>query len=312
MLVEGNPICGIFGAIGKNWNLGTLRALAIANRERGTDSLGFFDSSGKMIKCADDPSTALRKENITNWLQASAFGSAKLGRPIPSWFIAGHTRLATRGKVNRQNSHPFRYGRIIGAHNGMIDAPTGYAVDSQYLFDALNKSEGDYNKAWAKVTGYWGISWFDDKALWLQVHNGDLTVCSDGPGLWYYSSSWTHLETCIGYHKGSITLKEGQTLKFSEGPTGAIVMEEATKFESAAPEYWAKRYGCSNAYENWDKHTSTDGKSYYTPKQHGRMSKAYTEGTSDSLLGSTAVRDYDSEWRDAWESYCGESEHDKV
>jgi len=310
-LQEGIYTCGIFGSVGKNWNLGTLRALALANRERGTDSLGFFDSSGKMIKCADDPSDALRKENITNWLSASAYGNAKLGRPTPSWFIGGHTRLATRGKVNRQNSHPFRYGRIIGSHNGMIDAPTGYTVDSQYLFDALNKAGGDYNKAWAKVTGYWGISWFDDKAFWLQVHNGDLTVCPVGDGLWYYSSSWAHLETCIGYHKDSITLKEGQTLKFSVGPTGAVVMEEAAKFESEAPEYWAKRYGCSNA-EDWTKYIDAGGKTRYIQKHHGRMEKAYTEPVGSAICSTTAIRDYDADWRSAWEDYCGESEHNKL
>ena len=43
-------MCGIFGAIGHHANMGTIRALALANRERGTDSLGFFSSSGKFVK----------------------------------------------------------------------------------------------------------------------------------------------------------------------------------------------------------------------------------------------------------------------
>jgi hypothetical protein len=271
-----------------------------ANQERGTDSLGFFDSTGKMIKCAETPSEALCKDNISTWLNASCNGSKKLDRPA-SWFIAGHTRLATRGKVNRQNSHPFRYGRIIGSHNGMVDAPKGYVVDSQHLFDTLHRQNGDYNTAWAEITGYWAVTWFDDSAFYMQVHNGDLTVARKGD-VWYYSSSWSHLKSCIGDAEEIITLKEGQTLKFTLDETGAIQKTEATHFNSAAPDYWVKKYGCSNAAD-WD-----DG---YTSRRHGRSNKGYFE-SSVNTTSNRAIKDYDSEWRQAWEEYCTESEHSVI
>ena len=35
--------------------------------------------------------------------------------------IIGHTRAATTGAVTTRNAHPFSYGSIIGAHNGIID-----------------------------------------------------------------------------------------------------------------------------------------------------------------------------------------------
>jgi glucosamine 6-phosphate synthetase-like amidotransferase/phosphosugar isomerase protein len=120
-------ICGIFGAVaqpGKKINLGIVAALAWANRERGTDSLGYFDSSGRMTKRATDPATAMRDEKLQKWLKNSQDSA---------WFIAGHTRFATRGSVNRRNSHPFRYGRIIGSHNGMVGAPGKFKVDSEFL-----------------------------------------------------------------------------------------------------------------------------------------------------------------------------------
>jgi len=218
-----------------------------------------------------------------------------------SWFIAGHTRLATRGKVNRQNSHPFRYGRIIGSHNGMIDAPKGYVVDSQHLFDTLHKSKGDYNTAWSSITGYWAVTWFDDHAFYMQVHNGDLTVARKG-NVWYYSSSWAHLHSCIGDADEAITLKEGQTLKFTVDETGNIVKEELAKFVSSAPDYWIKKYGCSNAYD-WDDNDRWEG-----ARRHGRSSKAWTETNKPA----TQPRDYDAEWRQAWEEYCTDSEHAKI
>lgn len=289
-------MCGLFGAIGFGWNEGTLRALAWANQERGTDSTGFFDSSGKMVKCAETASVALRKENIIAWLDASRYGSEKMGRN-PSWFVAGHTRAATRGKVNRQNSHPFRFGRIIGSHNGMIDAPNGYVVDSQYLFDTLNKANGDYNTAWADITGYWGVTWFDDHSFYMQVHNGDLTVCRKG-GVWYYSSSWTHLQSCVGTADEAITLKEGETYKF-DLVEGLIVRNEVDKFKSSAPDYWVKKYGYGD---------------YATESQYDYSNRRVAKGKSKSVYyenhaTDSETRDYDKEWRDAWETYCTESEH---
>ncbi len=305
-------MCGLFGAIGFGWNEGVIRALTWANQERGTDSLGFFDSSGKMIKCAETPSDALRKENISKWLDASCNGSEKMARKA-SWFIAGHTRLATRGSVNRQNSHPFRYGRIIGSHNGMIDAPKGYVVDSQHLFDALHKSRGDYNAAWADITGYWAVTWYDDNAFYLQVHNGDLTLARKGV-VWYYSSAWSHLESCIGPADEVITLKEGETIKFTL-ENGAIVKADADKFVSSAPDYWVKKYGCSNTNDWEDEYYGGTGRSF---RRHGGRGKGSWyenhEYTSVTPAGSstTTVKDYDADWRSAWEDYCTESEHSKV
>ena len=274
-------MCGIFGAIGANWNQGTIRALAIMNRERGTDSLGFFDSSGRMIKAGCDPENALAQANITTWLNESENGGEK--HPI-SWFIAGHTRQATRGKVNRQNSHPFRYGNIIGCHNGMVDAPKTYTVDSQYLIDTLNKAGGDYNAAWANISGYWGVAWFDGEAFYLQVHNGEIAV-GQKDGCYYYSSSKSHLAACIGANDTIVNLKEGQTLKFTKS-----IMEEATPFVSNMGTTWVRK-----SY-NWDYG--------YTYKKHGR-SKVYYE--KDSV--DTSVKDYDATWRTAWEEYSTQSEH---
>lgn len=290
-------MCGIFGAIGKGWNLGTMRALTLSNENRGGDSTGFFDSTGKMIKSAVTASEALRQKNISAWLERSEGDT---------WFCAGHTRLATRGSVNRKNSHPFRYGRIIGAHNGMVDAPSGYIVDSQYLFDTLSKARGDYNVAWGTVCGYWGISWSDGEYFYLQVHNGELHYCYYR-GICYYSSSEKHLESCVGYNSEIKALEDGETLRFSQDGT----MEVVTPFKSAAPEFWGKKYGCSNT-TNW--YDSTKGmrkwKSSSDPYDAGNdetssrwAGSKYAEVTSDA-------KSYDDEWRSAWAEYSGTSEHD--
>jgi len=292
MLIEGKSLCGVFGAIGVGWNQGTIRALALINRERGTDSLGFYDSSGKMIKVACDPDKGLGKENISRWITLSENGGEKREA---SWFIAGHTRQATRGKVNRQNSHPFRYGKIIGSHNGMVDAPRNYVVDSQYLFDSLNKADGDYQVAWADISGYWGVAWFDGESFYLQVHNGSISVGLDKNGCCYYSSARSHLAACIGYNAKIRELAEGQTLKFTfKG--GKVIMDEATTFKSTASEYCSKYDYITHAG---------------TYRQHGGTNKnTYYE--DDGPTGIDTPKDYDAEWRESWEVYCTQSEHSRV
>jgi hypothetical protein len=304
---EDDPICGIFGAIapkGKKINLAIIRALTWANRERGTDSCGFFNSTGKMTKRAGDPSKLLLNEKVSKWLKASRDSS---------WFVAGHTRQATRGAVNRRNSHPFRYGRVIGSHNGMCDAPAKFRVDSEYLFWSLNKKRGDYNKALDQIGGYWGLSWFDGEDFYLMSHHGELAVV-EVEGVWYYSSSWKHLDSCTG--GDCHTFGEGEVWKFNaNGLVGSSNVEGSgvKPFVSSG-----SKWGYYTTFERSGGasfHTAaTSNHRNHTPRL--RSAKAAgkwwenADQTESATSGSAEVRDYDQEWVDAWGTYCDdESAH---
>ncbi len=199
-------MCGIFGAVsmGGKINMTAIKGLAWANRQRGTDSIGFFDSEGRIIRKACDPAAALADKGMQTWLNG-----------FNGWAVCGHTRFATQGSVCKRNAHPFRYGDITGSHNGMVDAPRNFIVDSEYLFDVI-ATKG--YKALEDVDGYWGLSWFDasDNSFWLTMHDGQLayTVCDD---VVYYSSDYKHLASIVG---GDIfTFVEGQVVKFSSDGT---------------------------------------------------------------------------------------------
>jgi hypothetical protein len=294
-------MCGIFGAVALNsntkWNQGTVRALAWANRERGTDSLGFFDSSGKMTKAAGDPSDVLHKQRISDWLNKSQ---------ADAWFIAGHTRFATRGKVNRRNSHPFRYGRIIGSHNGMCDAPQKFTVDSEYLFSALNKARGDYQTALGEIGGYWGLSWYDGEHFYLMCHNGELAY-DVVDGVLYYSSSHSHLDSCTGGN--CQTMREGQVIRIGSDGTIDNSLDKdspiATFVNSGSKaSYYGGRY---SAYD-WD--DSAYSSTSYTNRKDWRSQTDVSGHLSDGGTDSeNAVKDYDQEWQDAWTEYSTESAH---
>ena len=199
-------MCGIFGAIGKRINPGTIRALAIINRERGTDSLGFFSNTGKFVKRADDPVVCLADDDFADFIDKSC---------CKGWFLAGHTRAATAGAVTNNNAHPFRFGRIIGCHNGIVSAPKSYSVDSEFLFDSLNKAGGDYNTAFADIAGYWALSWFDGESFYLQSHKNEVAIGRDAYGVWYYSSDWKHLEACARIVDNFTLLGHGDTIRFT-------------------------------------------------------------------------------------------------
>jgi hypothetical protein len=305
-------MCGIFGAVALNsntkWNQGTVRALAWANRERGTDSLGFFDSSGKMTKAAGDPSDVLHRQRISAWLNKSQ---------ADAWFIAGHTRFATRGKVNRRNSHPFRYGRIIGSHNGMCDAPSKFTVDSEYLFYSLNKARGEYQDALGEIGGYWGLSWYDGEHFYLMCHNGELSY-DIVDGVLYYSSSHAHLDSCTGGN--CKTMKEGQVIRI--GSDGTIDNSEdkgspIATFVNAGGKasYYGTRYAGYGAGYDWNDSdiTGRSGSTTYTGRKASndwRSKNSVDDYLSDNGTDvGNAVKDYDAEWQDAWSDYCTDSEH---
>ena len=264
-------MCGIYGVIatpGNQVDIGTIRALTWANRERGTDSVGFFDSSGKMIKCAEDPKEAIAQPNFTKWFKASK---------KRAWFLAGHTRFATRGKVNHKNSHPFRYGKIVGSHNGICDAPAKFNVDSEYLFWSLNKHKGDYNAALGNISGYWGLSWFDGAHFWLMKHNAELHL-AEVDGIYYYSSDGDHLAACVG--DAGIAIQDGEVWRFGrDGSVECSSDKDSTiaAFESTVRYSYSKYSGRKYKDVNWND---------------------YTDYSTN--------RDYDDDWAKSWIEYCDE------
>jgi len=247
-----------------------------------------------MTKRAGDPAEVLRGEKIQKWLKNSQ-GNA--------WFVAGHTRFATRGKVNRRNSHPFRYGRIVGSHNGMVGAPQKFQVDSEYLFWLLNKHRGNYQKALESVSGYWGLSWYDGESFYLMMHSGELAVV-EVDGVYYYSSDWKHLDSCTG--GDSKVLSEGEVWKFNPDGTIQKSTDEDSgveKFKAGVEDYsyyCGRNYSASGHTRNY----ASGGRGGSKKRNKSWWEDHEVDTVTSGSSGSSDVKDYDKEWADAWSAYC--------
>ncbi len=253
-----------------------------------------------MTKGAGDPSDVLRKKRLRDWLKHSQ---------TSTWFVAGHTRFATRGKVNRRNSHPFRYGRIIGSHNGMCQAPQKFEVDSEHLFWALNKERGDYQKALESISGYWGLSWYDGQHLYLMCHSGELAY-DIIDGVLYYSSSWSHLDSCTG--GDSNVLKDGQVIRIGSDGTVDCSFDKNSPVKPFVTATAASYYGYGIAVAgNWRASGGhgNAGRRETGTWQHEQDASGYLDETAST---DSTPRDYDAEWQEAWSTYTSESEHSQV
>jgi predicted glutamine amidotransferase len=78
----------------------------------------------------------------------------------PIWELIGHARMATSGTHNVENAHPLitANGRFIVMHNGVFtNIGDETRSDSGVFCDMLNASDGDFQKTFDKVHGYWSM-----------------------------------------------------------------------------------------------------------------------------------------------------------
>lgn len=180
-------MCGICGFITKRdepisvEDYRRFKQLLILNEQRGTDSTGiaYVDENNEVVV-------------IKEACKASKF-ILQLPKYIKTKLIIGHTRLATRGAVNKQNAHPFVYGDIVGIHNGVVynHAQIGeFNVDSEAIFYLLNKHKKKINNAFRQLSGMFALAWINKlrtDRLYLTKAGNPLFLVETESGYFFHS-----------------------------------------------------------------------------------------------------------------------------
>lgn len=157
-------MCGHVGIAGKLEfrDEATFKRLLLLDFFRGPDSTGVAvlknDGNCKVVKMASHP---------LDLFDAKKYGEAITG--YNSAVFMGHNRLATKGKVNAVNAHPFVYDHIVGCHNGTLTTESWRAleklsgettdVDSQAIFAAI--AAVGIEETVKHLDGAWALVWID-------------------------------------------------------------------------------------------------------------------------------------------------------
>lgn len=187
-------MCGIFGYSFKQGKLSPARRAVLAtnlaryNDDRGGDSWGVVgvNSAGAHV------------HRGLGDLSDNAYELCEYKT------LFAHTRAASSGEVSIKNAHPFRLGKILGAHNGAVynheelcvRLKRNFTVDSMHLFAHLNE-----NRPFEELVARGAIEWIhsdDPKTIYLsKLFAGELAVYGIGTennveGI-VWSSSYKHL-----------------------------------------------------------------------------------------------------------------------
>lgn len=147
-----------------------------------------------------------------------------------------HTRAPTTGKIAKENSHPFEFGNIVGAHNGIIhnheqlnrQYDRKFEVDSMHIF--AHMAEG---KELSDLRGYGAIEFVrsenpDIICLAKISSTGSLAIFETAYGI-FWSSDDDHLKAALD--AGGLKYKEYEVKEHVEYFTqkGQVFVDKSIK-----------------------------------------------------------------------------------
>lgn len=126
-------MCGLWGAVGTHlltWHVDMVQDLAAFSVPRGKDSTGITcikkdTKQPQSLKQTCNPVTFFDIGNVKELINQTPFCA-----------VMGHNRLATVGAINTANAHPFSEGKLVGMHNGTIEAFKPKYKDQDRLTDS--------------------------------------------------------------------------------------------------------------------------------------------------------------------------------
>ena len=201
---------------------------------RGEDSTGVF--YGETLKPGYNAGWLKSADDGYTFSQSKAF-QALIGGMSKLDFMVGHNRAATIGNITADTAHPFKFGPVVGVHNGTVrgnmdELPinfkdSGEEVDSACIMKNLAHVEPEdaLTEVVSKIRGAYMLIWRDDRDGSLNFARNDTRsfhmMQSYAEDTIFFASehgqlAWLNERLALG---GSdiVTLRPGHALKFEAG-----------------------------------------------------------------------------------------------
>ena len=260
-------MCGIIGFSGnkKELNTNTIIKIMKANESRGKDSCGFYNGT-EIVRVIGLTKNLKKGINNSNTKNTNIF--------------VGHTRHSTHGKICVKNQHPFKYGNVIGIHNGVVNNYREVGeehdfektdVDSQMIFKVLNKTQnihnvGLFNNSLATLFTMNG------ERLYAYRKNNPLYVGRDNKGNAYFSSLKEVLQQCNLIQ--IFELMEGRMYAFNNGK---IIAKMDIKHKPIASKY-------QTTYKRWYEYGNNDYNNNYNSYFNSRYGNDVNDDWNSSQI----------------------------
>ena len=283
-------MCGLIGMIRKNnfYVRGLdkiLTELLIVDTIRGYDSTGVFFMAKNTKK---QRVRATVKEVMTGMDFVRQDPWAEICHHIEQvQFMVGHNRAASKGKVSKENAHPFTKGHITMAHNGTLYnhgklVEGEFEVDSEALCNYLAESPRTAQNIVDDVSGAFAMVWEDRSKNTLNFMRNSQRplVLAHTDNAIYFASEKAMLELILGRNNITVT-------NYEVVPVDTLIsynLDTLFRTEDVAkPKVYV--YDSQN-YDNW--FTRKNHKSYYEDNNRSKpklVENKYTVPLSATTTG---------------------------